>query len=280
MSKRARSDIGTIVRQVSAGPAFGRNKARPKRYGKMKYKSSIPKGLKAYVANAIQSVAEKKTVVANANSFDISSCQVGETPSYLYCVPRIAQGTAQNQRSGNDIRVTSGIIRGHLSLTFVNNETSPYVSPVLIKMWLCRYKTANTVSLLNTNCDTSFFEAATGNTKGFTGQIGDMDQYPNLDSWDIFETKEVKIGVSSTSVFAPSDNVVFYDNSSAVAPFDFSLGKHLRGVTSYVDDDSTIPSNKNLFLVFQATYAFPAATTVGSVIAKASYAIKHEYIDV
>ena len=278
MSKRSRSDIGSIVRTVSAGPAFG-SKGRAKRYGKMKkIKSNIPKGMKSFVARTLQSLAEKKTVVSQS-SFSIESTQVGQTPSFLNCVPRIAQGSAQNQRTGNDIRVTSGIIRGHISLNGFNATTNPAVAPVLVKMWLCRYKQVNTVSLLQTNADVSFFEALSGNTTGFSGDIGDMDKYPNQDSWEWLETKEVKVGVGSTSNQAPTANTVFFDNSSAVAPFEFNLGRHLRGATTYIDNDSTIPTNKNLFVVFQAVYAFPYSTTDATGLANCSYVIKHEYTD-
>lgn len=214
----------------------------------------------------------------SGGTFTIDSTQTGITPSYLNLVPRIEQGSQQNQRTGNDVKIVSGLIRGHISTRTRDATTNPLGGPILVKIWLCRYKTANTSSLLNTNADTAFFEGGTGGAIGFSGTIQDMSNFPNVDSWDMLQTKEYKIGTASQSNSMPA-STVFFDNSPACIAFEFDLTKYLKGTTQYLDNTSSVSTNKNLFLVFQATYAFTGSTTEAYELADCTYTMRHQYID-
>lgn len=262
-----------IVRTVSA-PMMSSMK-RPRQSYKGKIKTKIPKGLKTYVAKTIRNMSEKKEVVA-AGSAVLDTCTVGLAPSTLNLVPRIEQGSQQNQRTGNDVRVVGGTVRGHICLRPQNATTNPVGAPILVKMWLCRYKSANTSSILQTNADTAFFEGATGGVTGFAGTLLDLSLFPNESSWEVLETKEAKLGVGFTSAGGVSS---YYDNSPSTVPFAFSIGKYLGGVTQYLDNSSSVSTNKNLFLVFQAVAAFPYTGTTAWEIAEITYGIKHQYID-
>lgn len=249
---------------------------RPKKSYKGKIKTSLPRGLKSLVKKTIENMSEKKEIVS-AGTVVLDSATVGLSPSALNLVPRIEQGSQQNQRTGNDVRVVSGIVRGHMNLKNYNATTNPAGGPVLVKMWLCRYKSANTSSILNTNADTAFFEGGTGGAIGFGGTIQDMNYFPNVDSWDVFATKEFKIGIGTAA--GATGTASYYDNSSSCVSFSFDIGKYLTGTTQYLDNTSSVSTNKNLFLVFQAVYSFPYATTPATELIDMSYAIKHQYID-
>lgn len=276
MSKRSASGAVKITRTVSA-PMQSSSMRRPKQFGKGRFRAKMP-GLRALVSKTIRSLAEKKKVTSNGIA-GIDSA-VGAAPSTLSLVPRIEQGVAQNERTGNDVRVTKGIVRGHINIETFNATTNPACSPVLVKMWLCRYKTQNTASILQTNADTAFFEGTAGGSIGFGGTIADMGLFPNTDSWTVYETKEFKIGVGSTSSTFPVAAAAYFDNSPACVAFEFDCTKYLQGTTQYLDNDSSVSTNKNLFLVFQAVYAFPYATSEASALAQLTYSIQHEYIDV
>jgi len=266
-----------IVRTVSAPPMMESAK-RPRRTYKSKIKTKIPAGLRSYVKQTVMNMAEAKQIVAGG-IVSIDSCQTGQTPTGLNLVPLLSQGTQQNQRVGNDIKIISGVVRGHLSIKARDATKNPAGAPILVKMWLCRYKSANSNSLLQTNIDTRFFEGGSGGAIGFGGTISDMSLFPNVDSWQWLQTKEYKIGVGSNSSAMPEGNVTYFDNSPATVAFEFDFGKYLRGTTQYLDNTLTVATNKNLFLVFQAVYAFPFATTEASELCDLTYATKVQYID-
>lgn len=250
---------------------------RPRKSFKGKIKAKIPAAVKSYVRKTVMNMAEAKQVVSGG-IVQLDSAQTGQSPSALNLVPRIEQGAQQNQRTGNDVKVVSGLVRGHLNINIQNVTTNQFGGPVLVKMWLCRYKTANTSSILNTNADTAFFEGGAGGAIGFTGTIQDMTNFPNVDSWDVMSTKEYKLGLASPQASTPAI-ASYYDDSPSCVAFEFDLGKYLRGTTQYLDNTSSVSINKNLFLVFQATYAFNAITTTASELVTLTYNIRHQYID-
>lgn len=270
MSKRSSEGL-MISRSVSAPMSM----KRPKQFAKGKIRSKIPKGLKSYINKTVQSLAEKKLNVAAA--IITLTTAITTTPVGLNLVPRVDQGAAQNQRIGNDIRVKTAVIRGNITCNPYNATKNPVVGPIIVKLWLCRYKSANTSSLLQTNIDTSFFETGSG-AQGFTGNITDLTLFPNNDSWEILESKEYKLGAGSVSATFTAATYAF-DNSPVTAHFQMDVAKYLRGVTSYLDNSSTVATNKNLFLVFQPVYAWPYAATAASELAQCSYAYRCEYTD-
>lgn len=79
-------------------------------------------------------MAEKKTVIVHAENVPITTAN-SSIPLALALAPVISQGTSQNQRVGNQVKVVKASIRGHLMLLPVT-ATNAFGPPTLIKMWL------------------------------------------------------------------------------------------------------------------------------------------------
>lgn len=272
MAKRARTDSGTaITRTVSY-------KAPPVPKGRQYYKPKLMKGsatLNKVVKEAIARMAEKKATIASGTNVAISSAS-GTTPLAISLAPSLAQGTAQNQRVGNQIRVVKAIIRGHIGLLPYNALLNPQPAPIIVKLWLCRYKKLNTNLIASTDVATAFFDTG-GGVSGFNGNIFDVEAYPNMDSWDVLQTKVIKVGAAAGTNVIPSTNAQYFDNSSSVVPFEFQFASNL-GVCLF-NDSTAIPTNKNLFLVVQAVLATGTASA-NLTPAEMHYSTKIEYIDV
>jgi len=92
-----------IVRTVSAPMASSMPK-RPRRSYKGKVKAKIPASLRSYVRKTVMNMAEAKQIVSGG-TVTIESTQTGQSPTALNLVPRIEQGSQQNQRTGNDVKI-------------------------------------------------------------------------------------------------------------------------------------------------------------------------------
>lgn len=273
MAKRMRGDQG-IVRTVSA--PMSQKKTYP-RFAKSKVKSKIPLQLKSFIRKTIENTREQKVIVAAA--VVNVNVAVANTPVGVNLVPRISQGTAVNQRIGNEIKCSSVYIRGSINVLPYNATTNPVSAPIAVKIWICRYKSVNTQSLLQTNIDTAFFENNAGSTS-FSGNLTDMVLYPNLDAWEVLQSKQFKVGVgSNTTTTFPVGNVQAFDNSSFMVPFYFNVTRHLTGSIQYQDNSSDVSTNKNLFFVIQPVYAFTTSPSTAHIPIALNYAYRAEYTD-
>lgn len=246
-------------------------KRRSKQYGK-----SSKRGLTALIKKTVESLSERKFILSSDINLSISQT-AGSAPTTVNLCPRLAQGTSQNQRVGNEVRIASAIMRGHVGILPYNATTNPIGAPALVKIWICRYKSANTNSILQTNADSAFFDNG-ATSIGFQATIGDMTYFPNMESWEILETKSFKLGAASTSVPFPTGTNLMFDNSPSIVPFSFDYAKHLKGPLRYEDNTTTVCTNKNLFFIVEAVYSQGNATS-GLTIAELAYNSRVEYYD-
>jgi len=219
-------------------------------------KSKVSKAIKTYVKRAIHGNTENKLFIYQAANQTITSVASPSTPSFLSLLPLPVQGTANNQRIGNQIKIVKAFIRGHVNLLPLNSITNPQQAPMMVKMWLCSSKTINTTSLSSTNCGTDFFET-NGGSQGFQGNMLDMELTNNKDSWVVYKTKTFKLGLTAYG------SQQFADNSNFNMPFYFSYGRHLRRKLKF-NDTGVAPTNANMFLIFQVVNADGSSTALNS----------------
>lgn len=257
-----------MTRTVSYAPSM---KSRTKRYAKKALKGSAT--LREVVKQAITKMAEKKCVIAQAQNVALSSTT--GVPGSISLQPSIHQGTSQNQRVGNQVRVTSCIVRGHINILPYNALLNPYGPIQLVKIWIARYKLGNPANLSGTDVATAFFDTGAGVT-GPQANMFDIDGFLNKDSWELVTEKICKVGAASGTNTTPSTNTTTFDNSSGSVPFYFEVGKKL-GLCLY-NDSVTNPTNKNLFFIIQPI----GANGAGGIFTPCEmhYQYKCEYIDV
>ena len=250
---------------------------QPKYRQKQMYKKTVKgsKKMKALIKKTITQMAEKKIYLfsgANLSLFTVA----GTAPNAFSLVPSITQGAGQNQRIGNSIKVVSGTIRGHIIVRPYDAIINPTVAPVSIKFWLCQYLKSNTTSIGSTDAASAFFDTGAG-TSGMTGNIVDLDFYPNTDSWKVLETQQYRLGLSGGTNNAASTVVTFFDNSPAQIAFEFKFGSRLG--TCLFNDTTNDTTNRSLFLVVQPVYS-NGATTSGFAPVEMDYATQLTFIDI
>ncbi|AYP28794.1 MAG: putative capsid protein [Virus sp.] len=190
-------------------------------------------------------------------------------------IPVLSQGVGKSQRVGNEVRVKSGFVRGHVNILPFENTTNNLPVPCYVKMWVCSYKTLNSNGVSGTNQGTAFFDIVNGSI-GPQGNMLDIDFTVNKDSWVLHGTKTVKLGSAYPSATGPVGSSGYYDNSPMSAPFSFNFGKYIK--TLKYDDATTVATNRNMFLSFQVVPA-NGATGSGQIMAEFHYTTRVEYED-
>jgi len=226
------------------------------------------------VKSVISRQAENKVWADYGANQPISST-AGGTPTFLNLSPTLSNGTGTMSRIGNEVRVKSGYVRGHVNILPYNATSNNLPVPCYVKMWLCSSKQVNSQNLSSTNIATNFFEIGAGSA-GFQGTMLDIDFSPNKDIWVIHSTKTCKIGAGYTGNGAVVATGGYFDNSPMSMAFQFNFGKKL-GLLKY-DETVTNATNRNLFLVFQAVTASGASSS-SQLMAEYHFTTRVEYED-
>jgi len=248
-----------------------KNVKRVRRAKRSSKRPSFTKKVKAVV----QSFAEHKQFTSYGGNNQIGTASAS-FPSSLNLMPVLNQGTGDSTRVGNEVRITSANIRGYVNILPYNVSTNVLSTAVMVKIWLCSYKTAQTNNISLTNADSSFFEINNGSV-GMQGTMLDMVLQPNMDSWTVHASKKVKIGAGYASSTGPVGTSGYFDNSPMTAPFSFNWGKYCKSPLRF-NDATTSPSNKNMFLIFQSVYADGSASSVYS--SEMHYCNTVKYVDI
>lgn len=190
-------------------------------------------------------------------------------------LPTLSNSTGISGRIGNQVMVKSGYIRGHVNVLPYDATTNNQTLPVYVKMWIVSARQINTTALSATSIASTFFEIG-GASAGPQGNMLDIDFSINKDAWIVHYSKTCKIGVGAITSTGPIGTNSYYDNSPMSVPFYFNFGKKLK--TLKYDESTTSPTNKSLWIVFQAVSAdgtSPSAQTK----AEFHYTTRVEYED-
>lgn len=237
--------------------------------------STSRKSIATFVKSIISRQAENKIWADYGVNQPIVCCNSG-IPTAKNLLPTLSPGTGIQARVGNEVRVRTAYIRGHVNLLPYNVTSNPSPLPAYVKMWICSGKILNTTNLGATNIATTFFEAG-GASAGFQGNMLDIDFSPNKDMWTVHYTKTVKIGAGFVlSSGSPVQGGSYFDNSPMSVPFQFRFSKKLA--TLKYEESITSPTNKNLFIVFQCVPA-DGSTATNQQIAEFHYTTRVEYED-
>lgn len=259
-------------------PFRGKRSRRPtivRKSRKARSSNRLRKPIAMAIKRAIARNIENKVYSKYATNVPIVTTSL-TTPTYLgNLLPQITNGTNNTERIGNHIRIKHAYIRGVVNLLPYSVLTNPLSTPVIVKMWLASTKQINTNDLALTACSTNFFDAG-ASPAGFQGNVLDTLLSPNKDAWVIHATKTVELGATYASATGAVGTSGYFDNSKMTMPFYFSYGKKFRGEIKY-NDATTIPTNRNLFLIFQAVYA--DGSFLGTQIAEYHYTCRVEYED-
>jgi len=257
-------------RRASGGPK--------RKYAKRVYKRktvSSTKGIKSLVKKMIRKNVENKTADTYAANTVINCASSILLPTYISLAPTVTAGTSAQNRIGNEITVTKSTIRGICNVLPYNVTTNPLTSPIYVKMWLCSRKNTNSlVTGLPALADFQNFFQSGSTSLGWQINILDTLFYNNRDYWNVHTTKTMRLQYQST---ISSANAVLSPSGYVTQHFTFNLAKHL-GRIKY-NDASTQPSNKELFLVFQAVLADGSTAAAGTQLAEVHYVLETNFED-
>lgn len=245
-----------------------------KRNFKRRSTSKVSTATKSYVNRMIHKNIENKKYISSGANINIVSAQ-SSTPQYVLLTPTMSQSVANGGRIANEIIVRKAFIRGRINLLPYNATTNNYSCPTLVKMWVCRRKRSNiTLAGLPQLTDwNNFFDTGAG-ASGFAGSPLDMFTANNTEYWDILRTKQITL----SNAFGPlySSGTINSSAGSVSVPFTFYFDRYLTKLK--FNDTTTSPTNKELFLVFQAVYADGQSST-SQTQCEFHYSMTHIYED-
>lgn len=260
-------------------PRFRKYKSRgKKRLARRKTSKRVSKSFAAKVKRVISRQAENKVWLAYGANNAITTVSTGATPTNIQLVPSVSQGTGHANRVGDVINIRKAYIRGFVNLLPYNATTNPTVGPVYVKMWLLSVKNmTNSGTLSSSLIGNNMFEAGTSSI-GFQGNMLDMVLSPNDMLVTVHKTKTIRLeaGATQGSTYYNAAGGSCGGKGSFSVPFYFSYAKHMRRL-KYDDTSPVQPTNRNLFLAFQAVYA--DGTSLALTTAEYHYAIRVEFED-
>jgi len=192
-------------------------------------------------------------------------------------MPVVSQGTGHSNRVGNEIRVRSGYVRGHVNLLPYDATLNNSPIPCYVKIWILSCKEKNGSALASTSIGNDFLDIVNSSI-GLQGNMLDVELSVNKDAWTVHASKTIKLGVGAITSVGPVGTNGYYEGTSSFStPFSFNIGKFMKAPLKYDDTDTTVV-NKNMFIVFQCV---PANGASGSsqLMAEFHYSTRVDYED-
>lgn len=195
-------------------------------------------------------LAEKKLFMNYGNNQTFTTAPNGGYPTYINLIPSIAQGTALNQRIGNEINITRMSLKIALNLLPYSATTNPNLTPIYIRILIVSCKSINTTTITNTPINSDFYMQSP-TPVGFQGTCLDIVMPINKNNWTVHTDKTIRLGVSYASSTGPASTGNWFDNSAMSEIVNIDLSRYVQKLT-YDSGLSNNPMNRNLFCVMQA----------------------------
>lgn len=217
-------------------------------------KKGVSARIKKYVKNQIhRNIENKDKVFYEANK----SIQSSDRPSMTYpLLMTFTQGTADDNRIGNVIRLVQGQIKFAINLLPYDVTTNPNIQPTWVKIWVVKdLKNVGQLSQMDATSFANFFRV-NGTTVSFQGNPLDLSLPVNESYFRILYSKVFKLGVSGVYNVSPiSGNVnSFQDNSPAAKFITINYGKWCKKQIKFQEGNS-YPQNDNMYIVIQTVSA-------------------------
>lgn len=231
----------------------------------------------ARVKKVIHRQAENKVWIAYQANNNITTAS-SSTFTNISLMPTMSQGTGHSNRVGDEVTVVKAKISGYVNLLPYNSVSNPTVGPLYVRMWVMSCKNIQNSQTLSTSTLSSNFFETNGGSAGPQGNILDMCLSVNKQTFTIHKVKTVLLesGATQGSTYYNSAGGSCGGNGRFSAPFSFDVTKHL-GKLKFDDASPVQPTNKNLFLAFQAVYA--DGTSLALTPAEFSYGYRVEFED-
>lgn len=177
-----------------------RSKRRVRKQSSKPSKSFVKK-----VQRIIHKDTETKVVVYSSNVTAFNQ-QINSTGDALRLMPQISNGTAENQKIGNCIRLQSLNIRG--VLTFSLGQTSAANTRIGVRLLVLKAKRFGDWNQSATDLATNYTRLLEGSTAGFTGLVSDFNTPINHDYFSVVKDMRMYMSQSVQSVATTVNDTV------------------------------------------------------------------------
>lgn len=252
-----------------------KGKAPRRKYAKRVYRK---KSFALKVKQVMHRLAENKNQVIPQLNNAINFASTSVSPSFISLTPTPLQGTTQQQRIGNQINVVKSSVKGFVNLLPYNAVTNQLFSPVKVKMWLVsRQRSNRQISGQPILQDWNNFFMQGSTSLGFQSNLLDIMLPVNKDYWICHAYRQVELSYTIGGINPSSAGILMNPSGKVSVPFNFDITRHLK--TLKYNDDGLYPTNKELYLVFQAVRADGQGDPVNTQLAEFHYITDHRYED-
>jgi len=183
----------------------GKNKKSMRGKRRVRKQSSKPsKTFVKKVQRIIHKDTETKVVVYSSNATAFNQ-QINSTGDALRLMPQISNGTAENQKIGNVIRLQSLNIRGVLTFAY---QAAAVNSRIGVRLLVLKAKRFTDWNQSATDLATNYTRLLEGSAAGFTGLVADFNTPINRDYFSVVKDMRMYISQSvNTAATAVADTV-------------------------------------------------------------------------
>jgi len=237
-----------------------RRKAAPK-------KKSMLKMIKREISKA----AENKTMQVYDHGWDIKPFAAADFDSRILPMGPdatgliITQGTNQQQRIGNKIKLKKLVFSGIVHPLPYHATTNPTPAPCYVKLFFF-YNKEDGNAVPTVKADGDFFQFG-GSTATFQNELSDMISPINTDKYRVLATRTLKIGyqVYSGTGALPTQGNLSNNDFKLCQRFRVDLTKLHPQIIQFRDTASA-PTTRNVYMMAVPVYANGVAITDGATI--------------
>lgn len=242
-------------------------------------RTAVSSRIKKYVKRELHRNAENKAKIDyGANNAVLiaqpSSCTRG-------LIIGASQGNDAQTRSGNQIKITKGILRAVFNLLPYNGTSNPAPLPVWVKLWVVRdLRVSGQLSTMDST-DWGKFLRVGNQAVGFQYNPLDMCMDVNKDLFRVCWSKTFKLGCASGlfTTNVPMNSSSYFDNSPMAKQITINWGKFCKKQLKFDDNNSALPANDNLYLVIQACGADGTSTSTNQALIEYHFTNIQEFED-
>lgn len=223
-------------------------------------KARVSKTVKRYVKRVIAAKAENKYIISRYTNQPIVTA-VGATMTNISLLPAISGGSSRHTRVGNSVSLKRGFVKGYVNL-LPQGVNNPEGTCIGVKIWMLSSAQYNEIGALSGSAmATAFFKSDT-TPSGPYGNVLDLCSQVETENFRVYGTKTIYLGATGATTTFPSTSCQAFDNSRFSVPFSFSWSKIIKTLKFNDTASSSIPTNKNLWLCFQAINMSGSSTAV------------------
>jgi len=209
---------------------------------KKNVKRSYPKSNKRFVNSVKKIIAkdvETKTNVFTSNVTAFNQ-QINSSGDCLRLMPAIANGTAENQKIGNNIKLQSLNIRG--VLTFTLGQTVADNVRIGVRLMVLRPKKYNDWNAGSLDFNTNYTKLLEGTTTGFQGTLQQFNTPTNNDYFSVVMDRRFYMSqsVQQSGVATPGQSYISETTKFVNFKVPYTTNKKL-----IYDQDSSLDESTN-----------------------------------